>query len=172
MAVEKSQIKFIKSEQTGELIGFVSRHSRTKKLKGVREGSLYGKKICVLSENLKGKLVENVLYNVELVPMNQGNGYVVLEATPAQFKAEIETIIITKSIYQVCVTFGNKTIFYDPKDGKSKSRKTLEGVLEILKGRKDIEDKEKVIEEFIHKAQKLNERMEQDGFYIKKSSKK
>ena len=47
MTLEISQIKFAKSDETGELIGFVSRHSKTKKLKGVRESSIFGKKICV-----------------------------------------------------------------------------------------------------------------------------
>ena len=56
MTSEKSQIKFAKSERTGELIGFVSRHSKTRQLKGVREDSRYGKQICVLAEDLKGTI--------------------------------------------------------------------------------------------------------------------
>ena len=36
---EKSKIKFAKSERTGEHIGFVSRHSKTRQLKGVMEDS-------------------------------------------------------------------------------------------------------------------------------------
>ena len=56
MTLEKSQIKFAKSERTGELIGFVSRHSKTRQLKGVREDSRYGKQICVLAEDLKGTI--------------------------------------------------------------------------------------------------------------------
>ena len=36
MTSEKSQIKFAKSERTGELIGFVYRHPKTPQLKGVR----------------------------------------------------------------------------------------------------------------------------------------
>ncbi len=60
--MQKSQIKFTKSERTGELIGFVSRHSKTHQLKGVREDSRYGKQICVLSEDLKGTVEPNVLY--------------------------------------------------------------------------------------------------------------
>jgi hypothetical protein len=61
MPIEKSQIKFAKSEQTGEIIGFVSRHSKTKQLKGVRENSTFGKQICTLSEDLKGSVIPNVL---------------------------------------------------------------------------------------------------------------
>ncbi len=172
MAVETSQIKFTKSDVTGELIGFVSRHSKTKKLKGVRENSAFGKKICVLSEELKGRIMENVLYNVELKPMHRGNGYVVVAATPARFKAEIQPVIVRKSIYQVCVSFGNKTIYYDPKDGRSPSSQTLEGTLKVIKERQDIEDIEHVVEQFIKKAKELNDRMEKDGYIIPKTKKK
>ena len=56
MTSKKSQIKFAKSECTGELIGFVSRDSKTRQLKGVREDSRYGKQICVLAEDLKGTI--------------------------------------------------------------------------------------------------------------------
>ena len=93
MTSEKSQIKFAKSERTGELIGFVSRHSKTRQLKGVREDSRYGKQICVLSEDLKGTVEPNILYSVELKPMHKAKGYVVVAATPIQFPAKVETII-------------------------------------------------------------------------------
>ena len=75
MTSEKSQIKFAKSERTGELIGFVSRHSKTRQLKGVREDSRYGKHICVLAEDQKGTIEPNDLYSVELKPMHKAKGY-------------------------------------------------------------------------------------------------
>ena len=109
MTSEKSQIKFAKSERTGELIGFVSRHSKTRQLKGVREDSRYGKQICVLAEDLKGTIEPNVLYSVELKPMHKAKGYVVVAATPVQFPATVETIIVPKTLYKVTVSFGNKT---------------------------------------------------------------
>ena len=77
MTSEKSQIKFAKSERTGELIGFVSRDSKTRQLKGVWENYALGKQICILSENLKGTIEPNVLYSVELKPMHKAKGYVV-----------------------------------------------------------------------------------------------
>jgi hypothetical protein len=70
MKREKSQIKFVVSDTSGELIGFISRHPKTKKLIGVREDSKYRKKICVLQEHLKGTILPNVLYNVELKEMH------------------------------------------------------------------------------------------------------
>ena len=137
MTSEKSQLKFARSEETGELIGFVSRHSKTRKLMGVREDSRFGKQICVLSEDLKGTLEPNILYSVELKPMHKANGYVVV---------------------------GNKKIFFDPKDGKSVMSRTIDGVLEILKGRKDIKYKEGVITDYLNQARALVRRMESDGF--------
>lgn len=171
MAIETSQIKFAESEKTGELIGFVSRHSKTKKLKGVREDSIFGKKICVLSEDLKGTVIPNILYNVELKAMHQGNGYVVVSAEPKQFKAYIEKVIVPKAIYKIKVTFGNKTVYFDPKHGKSSSSRTLEGVLDILTPRVDIEDLDAVISEFKKQARALLEQMENDGYLVPKSQK-
>lgn len=164
MTPEKSQIKFAKSERSGELIGFVSRHSKTHQLKGVREDSRFGKQICVLSEDLKGSIEPNVLYAVELKPMHKAKGYVVVAATPVQFSATVETVIVPKSRYKVTVTFGNKTIFFDPKEGKSAMSRTLEGVLSVLKGRRDIKNPESVITDFIARAEEMIRRFEQDGY--------
>ena len=164
MTSEKSQLKFAKSERTGELIGFVSRHSKTRKLMGVREDSRFGKQICVLSEDLKGTIEPNILYSVELKHMHNAKGYVVVAATPVLFQAHVETIIVPKTLYQVTVTFGNKKIFFDPKDGKSAMSRTIDGVLEILKGRKDIRHQESVINDYLNQAQALVRRMESDGF--------
>lgn len=166
MALEKSQIKFAVSEDTGELIGFVSRHSKTKKLKGVRESSHYGKKICVLSQDLKGRIQPNILYEVELKEMRSNNGYVVVSASPVKFGAKVETVVVAKSIYRVTVTFGNKTIYYDPKDGKTPSSRTRGGVIKLLRSRCDIADHQNVIDEFIEKADSLKKKMENDGIYI------
>lgn len=166
MALEKSQLKFAKSEQTGELIGFVSRHPKTHKLIGVREDSRFGKQICVLSEHLKGEIDPGVPYEVELKPMHKANGYVVVAATPVLFRVQVETIIVPKSLYQVTVTFQNgyKTFYFDPKDGKSTQSKTCEGVLSILSERKDIENKDEVIQDYLRQAKALVRRMEMDGY--------
>ena len=59
--------------------------------------------------------------------MHKANGYVVVAATPVLFPAQVETVIIPKSLYQVTVTFGNKKVFFDPKDGKSAMSRTIEG---------------------------------------------
>lgn len=107
MAIEKSRIKFTLSPESGEIIGFVSRNSKTKQLRGVPESSIYGKKICVLSEDLKGKIEPDVLYEVELKPMHMQNGYVVISAEQIMFEATFETVIVPKAIYQVKISFGH-----------------------------------------------------------------
>ncbi len=81
--------------------------------------------------------------------MHKAKGYVVVADTPVQFKAEIETIIVPKSLYKVTVTFGNKVIYLDLKDGKSAMGRTLDGVLQILRERRDIRDLDVVTAEFI-----------------------
>ena len=162
MALEKSRIKFAKSRETGEIIGFVSSHPRTKKLKGVREDSRFGKKICVLASDLKGSIDINVLYDVELKKMNGKNGYVVVSATPVLQKVKIETVTNPKGVYQVVLHFGYKTIYFDPCEGKTNSSKTIQGVIDELRKRNDIADIDNVIEQFKVKAENIINIMQKD----------
>lgn len=164
MAIEKSRLKFAISPDTGDVVGFVSRNSKTKQLRGVSENSVYGKKICVLSEDLKGLVKTNVLYDVELKPMHTLNGYVVVSAKRTLFEARIETVLVPKAVYQVNVIFGHKTIYFDPKDGKTTSSKTIPGVLKVIEGRDDIANKESVKEVFRKQAKDLLSQMMKDGF--------
>ena len=96
--------------------------------------------------------------------MHKAKGYVVVAATPVQFPAKVEAIIVPKTLYKVTVTFGNKTIYLDPKDGKSAMSRTLDGVLPVLKERKDIENHEEVLSDFIKQTQAMIYRFEQDGY--------
>lgn len=164
MISERSQLKFATSERTGEIIGFVSRHSKTKQLRGVREDSPYKKKFCVLSEDLKGKVLPNALYSVELKAMHSRNGFVVVAATPLLFKATIDTLVISGETYRVTVNFGNKTVYFDPWSGNSYSSKTVSGVVSLLQRRTDIENLEGVINSFKSAAARLLRRMADDGF--------
>lgn len=163
MISERTQLKFATSEKTGEIIGFVSRHSKTKQLRGVREDSPYKKKICVLSEDLKGKVVPNVLYSVELKAMHSRNGFVVVAATPLLFKATIDRLVIPGETYRVTVNFGNKTVFFDPLRGNTPSSRTVSGVISILQRRTDIENLDGVISGFKAAAARLLRRMTDDG---------
>lgn len=154
------------SEQSGELIGLVSKNGKTGKLRGVRESDPYPKKICVLSEQIKNQVIPNVLYDVVLKEMTKRNGYVAVSAELILFSAKIESLVIPKVIYKVFVTFGNKTIYFDPIDGKSPSSRTLKGVLEILEARDDIKDKDMVIKDFKEQSNMLIKRLKADGYII------
>ena len=61
------------------------------------KSSHISKHICVLAEDLEGTIEPNVLYSVELKPMHKAKGYVVVAATPVQFPATVETIIVLKT---------------------------------------------------------------------------
>lgn len=164
MTLERTQIKFALSAAMGDLIGFVSRHSKTHQLRGVREDSRFKKKICVLSEELKGSIIPDILYIVELKPMHTGNGYVVVSAVRRLFPATVETEVIPrKNIYRVLVHFGNKTVIFDPLRGKSNSSRTATGVITHLRDRTDIESCEEVIDNFREQASQLLHLMAAQG---------
>lgn len=169
--IEKTQLKFVKSEKTNELIGFVSK-TKDNKLKGVREDSVYGKRICILAEELKGSILPNTLYEVELKPMHKGkNGYVVTSAIQVLSSVTIESFIVPKKEYRVVINFGGKknykTIYFDPLKGKTSSSRTKEGVLEILNKRNDIANLNGVISDFLDRADELIRQMEEDGYDLR-----
>lgn len=169
LGLETSRLKFVKSKETGELISFVYRHSKTRELKGVREEFSRGKQICVLSKELKerGIVRENVLYTVLMKAMHGGKkGFVVVAASPMFWSARIETTIIPKFSYKVSVSFGNKTIYFDPLNGKSPTSRTLKGVLRVIDERHEIENKDMVIQEFKKQAYIIIRRLETDGYII------
>lgn len=166
MAIETSRIKFQRCKKNGDIIGFVSQTPVEKQIRGVDESSPYPKKICLLSEDLKGTVEPGVLYDVELVEMHNRKGYVVISAKPALFEATIKTIVVPKAVYQVTVTFGNKVVYFDPKDGKMPSSRTIPGVMRHLRNRKDISDKNEVINKFRDAAFNLLDIMAADGYIV------
>lgn len=124
-------------------------------------------KICTGGFADYNSLKPNVLYNVILTEMKNKKGYVVKSASPVLFEAEIDQCIIPKAVYKVSVKFGNKTIFFDPLDGKSDSSRTLQGALKALEVREDIANKELVITDFKEKGLETIRQMEADGYYVK-----
>ena len=158
-----TKLKFAKSEQTGAYIGFVSQNPKTGRIMGVRPDSEFPKKICIIDQKLSNLIVPNILYDVTLIPMKEKNGYIAIEATPVAFKATIETSYVPKAIYKVEVKFGNKTILFDPVDGKKDSVRTITGVREILEKRMDIENLQDVISDFSEAADLLMKHYNSDG---------
>lgn len=163
---EKTQLKFVKSPETGKLVGFVSR-TKDNILKGVREESIYRKRICILSEELEVNVHPDTLYDVELKPMHRKNGYVVTSAVRVLFDATVESFIVTGKIYRVIVHFGGKTVYFDPLNGKTPSSRTKAGVLAILNKRNDIADQSGVISDFLDRADEIIRRMREDGYDVR-----
>lgn len=164
-----TKLKFVISEQTGAVIGFVSQNSVSGQIRGVRQEENVPKKICVVDKALSPYILLNVLYECTLIPMN-GNkdGYVVIEATPVQFPATIVTTYVPKGVYMVEVKFGNKTILFDPKDGEKKSVRDLATCIQLLEKRVDVKDLCDVVSDFEKAANKLLNKYRNDGFFYKK----
>lgn len=170
MEPRKTKLKFVKSERTGSWVGFVTINPKNGCIKGVREDSKEPKKVCVVNHDIASTIEAGVLYNVEMVPMkNPKGGFVVVAVEPYEFEAVIKTDYVKNAVYRVSVKFGNKTIIYDPMDGRKDSVKTIEGVAAILEARKDIKDLTNVIYSFRRSANILLTTFEEDGHYVTKN---
>lgn len=165
-----TRLKFKKSEQSGMLIGFVSQNPKTGRIKGVREDSEFPKQVCIVDQAIALEIIIGALYKAAIVPMYKKKGYIVIEATPYQFKADIATCYVPKACYVVEVKFGNKTIVFDPKDGHKASQRTIAGVKALLEKRIDVQNITQVVEDFVDAATDLMKRYERDGFYVGKGA--
>lgn len=153
----RTKLKFVRSEETDAYIGFVSQNPTTGLYYGVRQDSKFPKKICVLDKRLSYSVVPNALYDVVMIPMTEKQGYVAVEIQPVEFRARVETSYVPGDLYVVNVTFGNKSIHFDPLRGQQECVKTLDGCKKILEGRIDIKDRNKVILDFEMAAAALME---------------
>jgi hypothetical protein len=161
-----TKLKFVKSKETKAYISFVSQHPRTGYIAGVRQDSKYPKKIVIIDKKLAGIIVAGVLYNATIIPMKEKDGYIAIKAEPMMFKATVATSYNFRSIYKVEVNFGNKTILFDPIEGKRDSVRTLAGVIEVLEKRVDIENLQQVIEDFTEHTEALIKQYKNDGMPI------
>lgn len=169
----KTKLKFKKSDRTGSWVGFVSINTKNGCIKGVREDAKEHKKVCVVTHDLASVIEPNVLYDVEMIPMKDKKaGYIVVKAEPHAFEARISSSIVRNAVYMVEVKFGNKTIIFDPLDGRKDSVRTIDGVIEMLQYRKDIKDLLQVIDDFQKTANIVMTAFKNDGHYTVKSRKK
>lgn len=157
-----TKLKFIKSDKTGAIISFVSQNPKTGRICGVRQDSEYPKKICILDKLLANEIFLNVLYDCTLIPMAECNGYVVIAAEPVQFKATVTKTYVKNNIYLVEVQFGNKTIRFDPYNGRKESIKSLSACRAILEKRVDVKNIMQVVEDFDNAAHEILLLMEND----------
>lgn len=160
----KTKLKFVRSNESGAYISFVSQNPKTGRICGVRQDSEYPKKICILDKKLMCQVLLNTLYDATLIPMAEKNGYIVVDVSPVQFKATIETSYVPKAIYVVEVKFGNKVIRFDPLDGRKDSIRILEECKNVLAKRTDIQNIMQVIDDFVAAATNIKNRYISDGF--------
>lgn len=165
----KTKLKFVKSERSGSWVGFVSINTKTGYVKGVREDAEECKKVCVVTHDLAPNIEPNVLYDVQMIPMkNKDAGFIVVVAEPHAFEAKISSTVVKNAVYTVEVKFGNKTIIFDPLDGRKETVRTINGVISQLEYRKDIKNLLQVIEDFRKTANIVLTAFQNDGHYVPK----
>lgn len=167
-----AKLKFIKSERNGALMSFIYLKHGWKRAIGVRKDSDLAKKIVLVDQKIANRILVNVLYDCVLIPMTpvrkQGfnepfiPGYIAIEAEPVLFQATVTTQYIRGVKYLVEVTFGNKTVRFDPFAGQKETVKSLAACKAFLEKRLDIADLPHVLEDFEMAAINLVELMKQD----------
>ena len=163
-----TKLKFQKSE-TGAYISFVSQNTKTGRYSGVSQDSQYPKKIVIVDKKLASQVIPKVLYDATLIPMKERDGYIAVELKPVSFSATIETTYVPKALYKIEIKFGNKTILYDPVDGRKDCVRTIGGVKKILEKRMDLMNLPQVVEDFLAAASILVRRLENDGIIVEKT---
>ena len=163
-----TKLKFIRSEVSGAPVSFVSQNPKTGRICGVRQESEYPKKICIVDKLLAPQIIMNALYDCTLIPMDERNGYVVIVAEPVQFKANVTSTYIKNNIYLVEVKFGNKTIRFDPFNGKKESVKSLAACKSVLEKRIDVKDLMQVVEDFERAANNILRLLDKDKYRPRK----
>ncbi len=163
-----TKLKFVKSDRTDAMISYVSQNTKDGRINGVRQDSPYPKKICVVDKALATEILPNVLYDCTLIPMTERNGYVVIAANPVQFKAVIETQYIKNNIYVVEVKFGNKTLRFDPFNGRKPSVCNLAEFKKVLERRVDVKDIMQVVADFDKAAAHILHLLQYDRYHQNK----
>lgn len=144
----KTNIKFKKNEQ-GRLYGFVSKKPNGSWI-GCREEYPEKKKIVLVDADVENGMIADVLYSVNLVPMKNDNGFVVVSASQKLFKARIETEL-HDDIYRVSVKFGNKTLVYDP-TSNLQQRRSISQIADLITKAQNLKDRMTIANEFTDSA--------------------
>lgn len=150
--IARTKLKFVESEVTGDMIAYVTINPETGRVFGVKQDDELPKKIVLISKQVSDsmEIKPKTLYDAEIVPMGKHQnrkscrGFIVVSLSPSLFEA---TVSLDKW-GAATVSFGNKTIVYDPTSTKP-SRNNKEAVIKVLSDREDINDKELVIAQFI-----------------------
>lgn len=153
----KVRLRFVKSEKTGYVVGFVSQNPTTGIWHGVPEDKPYPKKICVLDRSLVPYVLLKKLYDVEMIPMRNKDGFVAKTADPVSYPAKIVCSHIPGMLYHVEAVFGGKRIVFDPSEQRDKSVCEIERAVEKLRMRTDVENLDQAVEEFANETYKMNQ---------------
>lgn len=145
----KTNVKFVMSERDGSPIGYVTKINGA--WKGCRGNDQCKKKIVLVDKELGKRIVPNCLYKVVIIPMLHNDGFVTIHAEIVKFTATVTTNI-DGDFPSVSVTFGNKTIVYDP-SSYDRNRSDMSCVIKTLSQRIDIKDMDSVIADFIDSAE-------------------
>lgn len=169
MRLIKTKIRFQKSGKSDRWVGFVSQNTATGMWRGVPEDSRYPKMVCLVPSDLQPSVDPHVLYDVEMAFTERGgNGHFVLVSLePREYEASIEVECNpTLHIYQACVSFGHKTIVYDPIGGGKQCMRKVSGVMDILNARKDIRNLPEVRRLFLEAAIGMLKSAIRGGYYM------
>lgn len=163
-----TMLKFELSERDkSTYIGYVSQDCKSKVWYGRSKNDHYPKKIVLVDNRINYLVIPGVLYRATLIPMKEKDGFIAVEVSPYQFKARVKTIYVPKAVYQVIVTFGNKQIIFDPKDGRKPCVNSISGVLAELSKRMDIQNINDVLTDFEQQCKDLLDTYRKDGYYGK-----
>lgn len=145
----KTNIKFYRGLNNIEdrLYGFVTK----------KDGSWRGcrvdepkKRIVFVDRDIAKDIVPNILYKCNLIPMHSKEGFIAKTAKLLQFPATI-AMTCNDNIYRIHVRFGNKDIIYDP-SSKDQQRNDIQAIANNLRKRLDLENAQRVAEDFIDNA--------------------
>ncbi len=159
----KTKLKFKRLASSGLLTSFVSADKSNGYLYGVRENDPKPKKIVLVDKSLSSTLSEDVLYMVEMTPMASGNGYVVVRAKTMQFPATLRVNYVPRAVYSIEINFGNRTLKFNPLDGRKDTVCNFTKCRQYLSKQQDIKNLDKVLSDFTKAGKSLLARMEADG---------
>jgi len=151
------RLRFSRSNKTGYIVGFVSQKMQTGEWIGVSEDNPVPKKICVLNRTLSPYVILNKLYDAEIVPMRNGNGFVAKNIELVQYPAKVITSHIPGMLYHVEAVFGGKRIVFDPAESRDRSVCDPQRAIEKLRIRTDVLNLEQALEEFGDEANRINQ---------------
>lgn len=148
MEIIKTNLKFKRNER-GQIQGFVHKKESGSWV-GCREEYPVKKKLVIVDEAIESKIIDGVLYQVSLMPTKSDHYFIAFSAKPKMFEGKVDTEV-HDGIFRVSVTFGNKTLIYDP-DSKFRQRRDIQGIADIIRHSVNLIDNIRIANEFVDSA--------------------